>query len=58
MFFPEFEGFPLLIILSPFLHTHLSPHEVCDSSDQAAHYYTLGIKFGALSLTDIWLVSE
>jgi hypothetical protein len=35
-------------IIPPLLHIHLSPpHEVCDSSDQAAHYHHLGPKLGA-----------
>jgi hypothetical protein len=39
-------------IIPPFLHIHLSPpHEVCDSSDQAAHYHHLGPKLGALFLS-------
>jgi hypothetical protein len=39
-------------IIPPLLHIHLSPpHEVCDSSDQAAHYYHLGPKLGASFLT-------
>jgi hypothetical protein len=39
-------------IIPPLLHIHLStPHEVCDSSDQTAHYHHLGPKLGALSLT-------
>jgi hypothetical protein len=38
-------SFPSLIIIPPFLH------EVCDSPDQAAHYHTLGPKFGASFLT-------
>jgi hypothetical protein len=39
-------------IIPPLLHMHLSPpHEVCDSSDQAAHYHHLGPKLGALFLT-------
>jgi hypothetical protein len=30
------------------LHIHLSPpHEVCDCSDQAAHYHNLGPRLGA-----------
>jgi hypothetical protein len=34
------------------LHIHLSlPHEVCDCSDQAAHYHNLGPKLGASLLT-------
>jgi hypothetical protein len=32
----------------PLLHTHLLlPHEVCDSPDQQAHCYTLGLNSGA-----------
>jgi hypothetical protein len=51
-FFSEFISFPLLIIIPPLLHTHLSPpHEVRDSPDQTAHYHTLGPKLGASSLT-------
>jgi hypothetical protein len=39
-------------IIPPLLHNHLSPpHEVCDSSDQAAHYHHLGPKLGASFLT-------
>jgi hypothetical protein len=39
-------------IVPPLLHIHLSPpHEVCDSSDQAAHYHKLGPKLGAVFLT-------
>jgi hypothetical protein len=39
-------------IIPPLLHIHLSPpHEVCYSSDQAAHYHHLGPKLGASSLT-------
>jgi hypothetical protein len=39
-------------IIPPWLHSHLSPpHEVCDSSDLAAHYHHLGPKLGALFLT-------
>jgi hypothetical protein len=40
------------IIIRPLLHIHLSPpHEVCDSSNQAAHYHHLGPKLGASFLT-------
>jgi hypothetical protein len=43
---------PCQCIITPSLHTHLSPpHEVCDSPDQAAHYHTLGLKLGASYLT-------
>jgi hypothetical protein len=39
-------------IIPPLLHTHLSPpHEVCDSSDQAAHCHHLRPKLGASYLT-------
>jgi hypothetical protein len=39
-------------IIPPLLHIHLSPpHEVCNSSDQAAHYHNLGPKLGASLLT-------
>jgi hypothetical protein len=35
--------FPSLVATPSLLHTHLStPHEVCDSSDKAAHYHTRG----------------
>jgi hypothetical protein len=40
------------IIIPPLLHIRLSPpHEVCDSSDQAAHCHHLGPKLGASFLT-------
>jgi hypothetical protein len=43
-------------IIQPLLHILLSPpHEVCDSSDQAAHYHHLGPKLGASFL---WLETE
>jgi hypothetical protein len=39
-------------IIPPLLHIHLSPpHDVCYSSDQAAHYHHLGPKLGASFLT-------
>jgi hypothetical protein len=39
-------------IIPPLLHIQLSPpREVCDSSDQAAHYHHLGPKLGASFLT-------
>jgi hypothetical protein len=38
--------------IQPLLHIHLSPpHEVCDISNQAAHYHHLGPKLGASFLT-------
>jgi hypothetical protein len=42
-----FFGFPLLNIIPPLLHTLLSPPPVvCDSPEQAAHYQSVGLKFG------------
>jgi hypothetical protein len=39
-------------IIPPLLHIHISPpHEVCYSSEQAAHYHHLGPKLGASLLT-------
>jgi hypothetical protein len=39
-------------IIPPLFHIHLSPpHEVCDSSDQAARYHHFGPKLGASFLT-------
>jgi hypothetical protein len=39
-------------IIPPLVHIHLSPpHEVCDRSDQAAHYHNLGPQLGASLLT-------
>jgi hypothetical protein len=39
-------------IIPPLLHIHLSPpHEMCNSSDQAAHYHHLGPKLGDSFLT-------
>jgi hypothetical protein len=39
-------------IIPPLLHIHLSsPREVCDSSDQAAHYHHLGPKLRTSFLT-------
>jgi hypothetical protein len=50
-FAPSSSVFPVTII-PPLLHAHLSPpHEVCDSSDQAAYNRILGPKLGASSLT-------
>jgi hypothetical protein len=47
-------------IIPPLLRIHLSPpHEVCDSSDQAADYHHLGPKLGASLLTrNFWLETE
>jgi hypothetical protein len=56
--FSQVQVFLCVLLFSPvnivplLLHTHLLlPHEVCDSSDQAAHYHTLGPKLGASALT-------
>jgi hypothetical protein len=50
-FYPSTSVSPANII-PPLLHIHLSPpHEVCDRSDQAAHYHNLGPKLGASLLT-------
>jgi hypothetical protein len=50
--FSEYFGFPCKYIIPPLLHIHLSPpHEVCDYSDQAAHYHNLGPQLGASLLT-------
>jgi hypothetical protein len=50
-FSPSSSVFPVNII-PPLLHIHLSPpYEVCDSSDQTAHYHHLGPKLGTLFLT-------
>jgi hypothetical protein len=58
-FFSELFHFPLLFIILPLLHIHLSPpHEVCDSPGQAAHYHTLGPKLGLHLCPGTWLVSE
>jgi hypothetical protein len=45
-------------IIPPLLHIHLSPtHEVCDRSDQAAHYHNLGPQLGASDPAH-WLETE
>jgi hypothetical protein len=50
--FSEYFGFPCKYIIPPLLHIHLSPpHEVCDRSDQAAHYHNLGPQLWASLLT-------
>jgi hypothetical protein len=47
-FSPTSSVFRCQYIFPPLLHTNLSPpHEVCDSSDHAAHYYTLGTWHGS-----------
>jgi hypothetical protein len=50
--FSQFFSFPLLIIKTPLLQTHLSlSHEMCDSPDQVAYYHTFNPKLGASSVT-------
>jgi hypothetical protein len=50
--FSELFGFPLLVIIPPLLHTHLSPpHEMYDSPDQDVHYHILCLQLRAFSLT-------
>jgi hypothetical protein len=50
--FSEYFGFPCKYIIPPLLHIHLSPpHEVCDRSDQAAHYHNLRPQLEASLLT-------
>jgi hypothetical protein len=47
----QFRRFFLLIIMLASLRSHLSsPHEVCDSPDQAAYYHILGSKLEDSSL--------
>jgi hypothetical protein len=44
--------FLCVIIILPLLNTCLPlPHNVCDNTNKAAHYHTLGLKLGASSLT-------
>jgi hypothetical protein len=44
IFLLSFVGFPLLSIIPPLAHTHVSPPpEVWDSPEQAAHYHILGL---------------
>jgi hypothetical protein len=51
-FSPSTSVFPANISFHNLLHIHLSPpHEVCDCSDQAAHYHNLGRQLGASLLT-------
>jgi hypothetical protein len=38
-------------VVSLFHHCPIPLHEVCDSSNQVAHYHKLGPKLGASSLT-------
>jgi hypothetical protein len=58
--FSEYFGFPCKYIIPPLLHIHQSPpHEVCDRSDQAAHYHNLGPQLrGFTSDPAHWLETE
>lgn len=57
--FWDFLYSPLLLIVQPFLRTHLSPpHELCDGPNQAVHYHTLGFMLGASGLIRPLAVSE
>jgi hypothetical protein len=43
-FSPNLFAFPLLLIIPPLLHTHLSPPvEFCDSYEQAAYYHIVDL---------------
>jgi hypothetical protein len=43
-FSPSFFGLSLLMIISPLLHSRLSPiSEVCNTRDQEAHYHIIGL---------------
>jgi hypothetical protein len=42
-------GFTYFTTNAPY--SSITPPEVCDSSDHAAHYHILGIKFGTSSMT-------
>jgi hypothetical protein len=51
-FSPSTSVSPANISFHHLLHIHLSPpHELCDCSDQAAHYHNLGPQLGASLLT-------
>jgi hypothetical protein len=58
--FSEYFGFPCKYIIPPLLHIHLSPpHEVCDCSDQAAHYHKFGPQLGGFTSDPAhWLETE
>lgn len=59
VFIIVFFGFPLLINIPPFPHTHRSPcHEVCDLYYETAPYHQLDPKFGPNLNCGTWLVSD
>jgi hypothetical protein len=56
-FYSCFSSFPLLIIIAPLLHTHLSSFpELCDSPDHTTHYYIFGLYEG--NVISDWLQSK
>jgi hypothetical protein len=58
VFFPSFFGFLLSVIIPPLLHTNIStPHVLCDSPDQAAHYHILVLQVAVFILDPVlgWL---
>jgi hypothetical protein len=59
VFFTTFFSFPLLIIIPSSFHSHqLLLHEVCGSSDQAAHYHALDPKSGTSPLIQHLALSQ
>jgi hypothetical protein len=49
--FSKLFSFPLLLIISPWLHTNLLlPQDMCTSPEQEAQYHIVGPKLGALTL--------
>jgi hypothetical protein len=59
-FFPitkrKFHNFTVFLFFN--IYKRLQPHEVCDSSEQAAHYHILGPKLGASYMTWHLAVTE
>jgi hypothetical protein len=57
--FLSFFRLPLLVIISPFLHTHLSLSlYMCNSLSQAAHNNVHNLQVGASYLILCWLQNE
>jgi hypothetical protein len=50
-FSPSYSALPCQYHSTIAPYTSVTPHKVCDSSDQAAHYCTLGPKLGTSSVT-------
>jgi hypothetical protein len=45
--FDSYLIFPPLVVISPLLHAHFSPHpEVCGRPDHAGHYCVLKLRWG------------